>query len=88
MKIERRDFLKLAGISSAVFASGLGGLDHLTERALTAKEDFLFLQLSDTHWGFTGPAVNPDSKGTLKKTVEAATISRCNQTSSCSRLDR
>ncbi len=70
MKIDRRDFLKLAGIGSAVFASGLGGLDHLTKSALAAEEDFFFLQLSDTHWGFTGPAVNPDSTGTLKKAVE------------------
>jgi len=71
MRIDRRDFLKLAGIGSVVFASGLGGLDHLTNRALAAEGDFFFVQLSDTHWGFTGPAVNPDSTGTLKKAVEA-----------------
>jgi len=71
MKINRRDFLKLAGIGSAVFASGLGGLDPLANRALAAEDDFFFVQLSDTHWGFTGPAVNPDSAGTLKKAVEA-----------------
>jgi len=71
MKIDRRDFLKLAGIGSAVFASGLGRLDPLANRALAAEDDFFFLQLSDTHWGFTGPAVNPDSTGTLKKAVEA-----------------
>jgi len=71
MKIDRRDFLKLAGIGSAVFASGLGGWDHWAKRALAAEDDFFFVQLSDTHWGFTGPAVNPDSAGTLKKAVEA-----------------
>ncbi len=71
MKIDRRDFLKLAGIGSAVFVPALGGLDRLTKSALAAEGDFFFLQLSDTHWGFTGPAVNPDSTGTLKKTVEA-----------------
>ncbi len=71
MKIDRRDFLKLAGIGSAVFASGLDGLDLFTKRALAAGDDFFFVQLSDTHWGFTGPAVNPDSTGTLKKAVEA-----------------
>jgi len=71
MKIDRRDFLKLAGIGSAVFASSLAGLDHLTNRALAAENDFFFVQLSDTHWGFVGPAVNPDSTGTLKKAVEA-----------------
>lgn len=71
MKIDRRDFLKLAGIGSVVFASGLGGFDPLTKRALAAEDDFFFVQLSDIHWGFTGPAVNPDSTGTLKKVVEA-----------------
>ncbi len=71
MKIDRRDFLKLAGIGSVVVASGLGRMDHLANRAWAAEEDFFFLQLSDTHWGFAGPAVNPDSTGTLKKVVEA-----------------
>ncbi len=70
MKIDRRDFLKLAGIGSAVFVSGLSGLDRLTNRALAAPDDFFFVQFSDTHWGFTGPAVNPDSTGTLRKAVE------------------
>ncbi|MGD1075977.1 MAG: metallophosphoesterase, partial [Thermodesulfovibrionales bacterium] len=36
-----------------------------------APDDFFFIQLSDTHWGFTGPKVNPDSTGTLKKAVAA-----------------
>ena len=71
MKIDRRDFLKLAGIGTAVFVSGSTGLDLFTRRAWAAEDDFFFVQLSDTHWGFTGPAVNPDSTGTLKKAVEA-----------------
>jgi len=71
MKIDRRDFLKLAGIGSAVFVSGSGRLGHLTGSALAAQNDFFFVQLSDTHWGFANPAVNPDSAGTLKKAVEA-----------------
>ncbi len=71
MKIDRRDFLKLAGIGGVVFVSGMGGLGNLTKRALAAEDDFYFLQLSDTHWGFNGPAVNPDATGTLKKAVEA-----------------
>ena len=29
----------------------------------------MFLQMSDTHWGFTGPAVNPDAAVTLAKAV-------------------
>ena len=70
MKIDRRDFLKLAGIGSVVFASALSRLG-LANTAFAAEDDFFFVQLSDTHWGFTGPAVNPDSTGTLKKAVEA-----------------
>jgi 3',5'-cyclic AMP phosphodiesterase CpdA len=36
-----------------------------------ATEDFYFVQLSDTHWGFTGPMVNPDARGTLPKAIAA-----------------
>jgi 3',5'-cyclic AMP phosphodiesterase CpdA len=32
-------------------------------------KDFYFVQLSDTHWGYTGPA-NPDAGVTLRKVVE------------------
>ncbi len=71
MRIDRRDFLKLTGMGSVVFVSGLGGLDRLTNKALAAGDDFFFVQLSDTHWGFANPVVNPDSTGTLKKAVEA-----------------
>ncbi len=66
MKIDRRDFLKLAGIGSVVFASGLL---RSAKSASAAEDDFFFVQLSDTHWGFAGPKVNPDSTGTLKKAV-------------------
>jgi 3',5'-cyclic AMP phosphodiesterase CpdA len=34
------------------------------------EKDFYFVQLSDTHWGFTGPKINPDAEGTLKKAVQ------------------
>src|SRR2546422_8812545 len=33
--------------------------------------NLLLVQLSDTHWGFNGPNINPDSQGTLKKAVAA-----------------
>ena len=70
-KVDRREFLKLAGIGGAVFAAGLGtpALGGSGKRA--KPEDFYFVQLSDTHWGFDGPAVNPDAQGTLKKAVAA-----------------
>jgi 3',5'-cyclic AMP phosphodiesterase CpdA len=32
-------------------------------------EDFFFLQLSDTHWGYTGPMQNPQSATMLMDTV-------------------
>ncbi len=74
MEMDRRDFLRLAGLGCAVFTSGMGGLDHLANRAFAGESDFFFVQLSDTHWGFTNSAVNPDSAGTLKKAVEAVNL--------------
>ena len=65
-RLNRREFLKLAGVGGAVFASGLYPLATRAQ----AAEDFLFVQLSDTHWGFEG-APNPDAKVTLKKAVAA-----------------
>jgi len=67
MKIDRKEFLKLAGLGGVVFASRLSGF----ARAATVGQDFHFVQLSDTHWGFTGPAVNPEATVTLKKAIAA-----------------
>src|SRR5258705_8170287 len=66
--IDRREFLKLAGLGGVVFASGPAGGAKF---AGAAENDFYFVQLSDTHWGFNGPAVNPDAGGTLPKAVAA-----------------
>jgi len=71
---QRRDFLKLLGVGGVVYASGLAGVGRLggawaAKPATAAGDDFFFLQLSDTHWGFQGPP-NPDAATTLKKTVE------------------
>ncbi|MDD5712393.1 MAG: metallophosphoesterase [Smithellaceae bacterium] len=71
MKIDRRDFLKLAGIGGVVFASALTGIDRWAYGATSKARDFYFLQMSDSHWGFQGTAVNPDAAGTLKKAVAA-----------------
>jgi Icc-related predicted phosphoesterase len=68
MRIDRRDFLRLAGISTVFFSSSLGNFVRLGNAA-SGKDDFVFLQLSDTHWGFTNPAINADWAGTLKKAV-------------------
>jgi hypothetical protein len=66
---DRRQFVHLAGLAGmggAVFASGLAGAAGL----MGAAEDFYFVQLSDSHWGFDGPP-NPDARGTLPKAVAA-----------------
>ena len=69
--MQRRDFLALAALGGgAVFASGLAGCasraDGMTAAGSTG--DFYFVQLSDTHWGYQGPA-NPDAAVTLRKAV-------------------
>ncbi len=68
MQHTRREFLQLAGIGGVVFASGLASRASSTR---AQADDFYFVQLSDTHWGFDGPSVNPDSRGTLKKAIAA-----------------
>jgi len=64
--IDRREFLKLAGLGGVAFASGLAGWAGAGQ----PKEDFYFVQMSDAHWGFEGPP-NPDARGTLPKAVAA-----------------
>src|SRR5437016_12752100 len=78
-KFDRRGFIKLAGLGGGiVFASslsrgfGLNALGSVVEYANAKVEnDFYFVQLSDTHWRFAGPKVNPDAEATLKKEVQA-----------------
>jgi 3',5'-cyclic AMP phosphodiesterase CpdA len=65
----RRDFMKLAGLGGAVLVSGCASTMGSARGA--PDQDFYFVQLSDCHWGFEGPAINPDAKGTLKKAVAA-----------------
>ena len=68
MTLDRRDFLKLAALGGgAVFASSLPGCASMPG----GDPDFYFVQLSDSHWGFSGDAVNPEAKNTLKKAVAA-----------------
>ena len=69
MNIDRRQFLKLSAAGGgAVFASGLAGCAGM---AAGGSAEFYFVQLSDTHWGFNGPAVNPDARGTLPRAIAA-----------------
>src|ERR1700722_17875262 len=72
---DRRDFLSLMGIGGLVFASGLPGCGASATAgpahagpAVGRQEDFFFLQLSDTHWGYQGPA-NPAADVTLERAV-------------------
>ncbi|HUN49052.1 MAG TPA: metallophosphoesterase [Stellaceae bacterium] len=70
--IDRRQFARLAGLGGVAFASGLfahtaGGRAWAAGRE--AAKEFYFVQLSDTHWGFKGDAVNPEAKNTLPKAI-------------------
>jgi Icc-related predicted phosphoesterase len=70
MKIHRRDFLKLFGMGSAVLVLGTPRFAY-DAMMKEGRDDFLFIQVSDTHWGFNGPSINPDATGTLKKAISA-----------------
>jgi len=75
--MQRRDFLALtlAG-GGAVFASALTGCatrptsSDGAAMTMEDRDDFYFVQLSDSHWGYKGPA-NPDAAVTLPKAVAA-----------------
>jgi predicted MPP superfamily phosphohydrolase len=76
-ELNRRDVLALMGIGGVVFASGLAGCGSGAANAPRATgappspppgDDFFFLQLSDTHWGFKGPA-NPEADVTLEHAI-------------------
>src|SRR5438132_8505749 len=66
--MNRRNFVKLAGLAGVVFTSGLA---RGAGTYGSSQDEFFFVQLSDTHWGFQGPAVNPDAAGTLPKAIAA-----------------
>ncbi len=61
---DRRAFLKLSGLAGVAFASAL----FHGHQASAQAADFHFVQFSDTHWGYKGPA-NPDAEHTLEKAV-------------------
>ncbi len=70
--LNRREFLQLtglatAGIAGVTFASGL--YPARSAAAGVPAQDFMFLQMSDTHWGFSGPAANPNAGVTLDAAV-------------------
>jgi 3',5'-cyclic AMP phosphodiesterase CpdA len=64
---DRRTFLELLSVGGWALGSGLLGFREA--HADPKAHDFLFLQLSDTHWGYNGPA-NPRASETLPRTVK------------------
>ena len=69
---DRRQFLRLAGVGGVVLVPGLAGVSGMARAADAMSpagyDDFYFVQLSDSHWGFEGPP-NPDAHGTLPKAI-------------------
>jgi len=69
----RREFLQIAGVGGVVFASGLleacSRLGGRPDPRPGMVDDFYFVQLSDTHWGYKGPA-NPEATVELPRAVE------------------
>ena len=69
--MDRRDFLNLTTVGAgAVLALALPGCTNMTMGGVGSANDFYFVQLSDTHWGYKGPD-NPESANTLRKAVAA-----------------
>jgi hypothetical protein len=66
--VNRRELLRLMGVSGVVFSSGLAGA-AVKKKKSSVDDGFFFLQLSDTHWGYAGPA-NPAADVTLPKAIE------------------
>ena len=74
MQFDRRELMKLLGLGGVVLGSGLPGFSLAASKGKPAK-DFMFLQLSDSHWGFSGPP-NPEADRTLKEAVQAVNASK------------
>jgi hypothetical protein len=67
----RREFIELLGFGGVIFASGLAGAcTNILRKSGRQEDDFFFVQLSDTHWGFKGPP-NPEAANTLRQAVQA-----------------
>jgi hypothetical protein len=81
---QRREVLRLLGVSGVTFASGLWGCAGAPAAATASSpvgsggdgapkaslpRDFFFLQLSDTHWGYEG-AANPEANRTLRTAID------------------
>ncbi len=67
MKLSRRDFLKISSIGGLVFSTGLSGARAFAHAG--GDDEFYFVQLSDSHWGFKNLKFNGDPEGTLPKAI-------------------
>lgn len=73
MTNSRRDFFRLAGsalwITAGAAACAKAGLGPTsTGPQPTPRDGFLLMQITDTHWGYSGPA-NPDPRGSIERAV-------------------
>jgi len=87
MGIERRELLKLLAVGGVISASGLAACSASPSPPAASapvgggplmpplvREDFVFLQLSDIHWGYSGPN-NPEASLTLPDAIAAINAS-------------
>jgi hypothetical protein len=85
--IERRELLKLLAVGGVVSVAGLSACaasppapaasapaGPATLAPPAVREDFVFLQLSDVHWGYSGPN-NPEASHTLPDAIAAINAS-------------
>jgi 3',5'-cyclic AMP phosphodiesterase CpdA len=82
MTKHRRDFFRLAGgaiwiAAGAAACAGRGGTGPAPRAPANSapptpepaeRGGFLLMQITDTHWGYAGPA-NPDPRGTLERAI-------------------
>ena len=68
-RYSRRDFIALTGIGGLVFASSLPGCASYGQAG--GAQDFSFVQLSDVHWGYSNPKVNPETRASLMRAIGA-----------------
>ena len=67
--LDRRELIALAGLGGLGVVFGSALVSPALAQTAAPAEDFFFVHLADTHWGFKDDAVNPDPEGTLKKVI-------------------
>jgi len=63
--------LKVLSMMLLLAVSALVNSAFAQDATTNAPSDFTFVQLSDIHYGFNDPKINPDYAGTLQKAVDA-----------------